>query len=444
MLIKTPNLEGKEISGFTPDVDIFDRKDLGEAISNLFESTDENLIVGIDGQWGEGKSTFALMLSAHLNKEKNIPTIYFDAFKNDFQKDAFLAVASELQEIFESHSTDSKKEFRTSIIKASKAMARGAIRIVARTATAGILDDTFLDNLGTSDNAEDEISDGIDKILSSKLDDTKTDKASLETFRKTLEKNIEILGNNKPVVFIIDELDRCRPDFCLELIEQVKHLFSVKNLKFLFITNRNQIHASIRKRYGQNINSHLYLQKFMDLWIELPRIETEYNSHSETYFKHLISSVTQENETLGNYLVFETLKSLFITNKTSYRGIQKTVSYLAIFFNTSKITEYTPYYQTAIALACFSKAEQPELINKIHTSTNHLQTLNTFFPPQNITKHRSSYAQEHAEVLLRYLASTEDQQKEMIKNREIDSGFGRMIPTDLFKTINNKLNLFSN
>jgi hypothetical protein len=444
MLIKAPEIVKEDILGFTQDLDIFERKALGEAISTLLESTDENLIIGIDGQWGEGKSTFALMLSAHLNKEKSIPTVYFDAFKNDFQKDAFLAVASELKEIFESNTTAPQTEFRTSIIKASKAITRGAIRVAVKTATAGILDETFLDNLGTSDNAGDEISDGIDKILASKLDDTKTDKISLENFKIVLEKNVEILGKGKPVVFIIDELDRCRPDFCLELIEQVKHLFSVKNLKFLIVTNRPQLHASINKRYGQNINSHLYLQKFMDFWIELPRVEKEYESHTETYFNHLIKSVTTEGESLGNHLIFETLKTLFITNKTSYRGMQKTISYLAIFMNSStRGGEYTGYYQTAIALACFSKAEQPDLINNIQTSNNHLETLNAIFPRNNITKHRSRYAQEHTEVLLRYLSCNEDQQKEMIKNREIDSDFGRIIPTDLFTNINHKLNLFS-
>ncbi|PRA24998.1 KAP family P-loop NTPase fold protein [Pseudomonas poae] len=444
MLIKTSNIAENEITGFTPDLDIFGRKALGEAISTLLESTDENLTIGIDGQWGEGKSTFALMLSAHLNNYKEIPTVYFDSFKNDFQKDAFLAIASELQEIFESNTLAPRAEFRTSIIKASKAMARGAIRIAVKTATAGILDDTVLDNLGTSDSAGDEISDGIDKILASKLDEAKTDKLSLENFKTVLEKNIETLGQGKPVVFILDELDRCRPDFCLELIEQIKHLFNVKNLKFLIITNRSQLHASINKRYGQNINPHLYLQKFMDLWIELPRIETEFESHTETYFNHLVKSLTTKDEKPGNYLIFETLKNLFITNKTSYRGMQKTLSYVAILINSSKKgTEYLSYYQTAVALACFSKAEQPDLIEKIQITDDPLQILNTIFPKQNATKHHSNFIQEHAHILLRYISANEVQQKEMIRNREIDSDFGRMIPADLFKSINNKLSLFS-
>jgi predicted KAP-like P-loop ATPase len=443
MLIKPPELDKKKITGFAPDIDIFERKPLGDAICNLFESTAEDLVLGLDGQWGEGKSTFALMLSAHLNQEKNVHTIYFDAFKNDYQKDAFLSIASEIQELLESQSPKSKTEFKNSLIKASKAITRGAMRVGIKTLSAGLLDETILDELGTADQFGEEISNGFDKALAAKLDETKSDKASLETFKIVLEKHISDLGKGKPIVFIIDELDRCRPDFCLELIEQIKHLFSVKNLKFLLVTNKTQLHASINKRYGSNINPHTYLQKFVDLWIELPRQETEYTSHTETYFNYLIKNITTAEEKISNILTLDTLKNLFITNKTSYRGIQKAISYLSIFHNTTKNTQYIDYYQTAIALCCFSKAEQPALIDKILSNPDYDTTMSTLFPFQNITGHRSDYTQTYTQTLLKYLASNEADQKTMIQNREIASDYGRSPPKDFLKKINNTLNLFA-
>jgi len=443
MLIKPPELKKQTITGFTPEIDIFDRKPLGNAICNLFESTTEDLVIGLDGQWGEGKSTFALMLSAHLNHEKNVHTIYFDAFKNDYQKDAFLAIASEIQELLESRSTKSNSEFRNSLIKASKAITRGALRVGIRTLSAGLLDETLLDDLGTADKLGEEVSDGLDKALAAKLDKSKSDKASLEVFKVVLEKHILDLGEGKPIVFIIDELDRCRPDFCLEIIEQIKHLFSVKNLKFLLITNKSQLHASIHKRYGLSINPHSYLQKFVDLWIELPREETEYASHTETYFNHLIKNITTTEEKISNTLTLDTLKNLFITNKTSYRGIQKTISYLSIFHNASKNTQYMDYYQTAIAICCFSKAEKPNLIDQILNDPDYHATMSMLLPFHNITGHRSDYTQKYTEILLKYLASNETNQKAMIQSGEIANDFGRTPPKDVFKRINNVLNLFS-
>lgn len=443
MLLKMPEIDKNTITGFTSDIDIFGRKPLGDAICSLLESTTEDLVLGLDGQWGEGKSTFALMLSAHFTQEKGVHTIYFDAFKNDYQKDAFLAIASEIQQLLERESTKPKAEYKDSLIKASKAITRGAIKIGIRTLSAGLLDETLLDDLGTADKVGEEISDGFDKALAARLDEAKSDKASLDIFKAVLANHIADLGDGKPLVFIIDELDRCRPDFCLEIIEQIKHLFSVKNLKFIIVTNKSQLHASIQKRYGTNINAHSYLQKFVDLWIELPRQETEYASHTETYFNHLIKNITKESETLPNSLALDTLKNLFITNRTSYRGIQKTVSYFSIFHNTSNSTRYYDYYQTAIALCCFGKAERPDLIDTILSRIDYQTTMASLFPFRNTTGHRSDYTQDHTQTLLKYLASSETEQKTMIQNREISTDFGRMAPKDMFKTINNTLNLFS-
>ena len=96
MLIKPAEIKPEHIIGFTGEIDIFKRKPLGESLANLLESTEENLIIGIDSQWGEGKSMFCKMLSAHLRNERNTQNIYFDAFENDYQRDPFLASSLEV------------------------------------------------------------------------------------------------------------------------------------------------------------------------------------------------------------------------------------------------------------------------------------------------------------------------------------------------------------
>jgi predicted KAP-like P-loop ATPase len=34
----------------------------------------------------------------------------------------------------------------------------------------------------------------------------------------------------KPLVFIVDELDRCKPEFAIRLIERIKHFFDIPKL----------------------------------------------------------------------------------------------------------------------------------------------------------------------------------------------------------------------
>lgn len=441
MLIKTSELKIESDTGFTRDLDIFERKPIGEALSNLFESTEENLIIGLDGQWGEGKSTFSKMLKGHLKSEKNIPSIYFDAFENDYQKDPFLALASEIQEISKNQSPEQNTNLKKSIINASKAIARGALRVGIKTVTAGVLDDTILEELETSDEVGSEISSHLDKVLEEKLNSAKSDKSSLLHFKATLEDHISILGNGGPVVFIIDELDRCRPDFCLELVEQIKHLFTVKNLKFLLVTNKSQLHASIKNRYGSEINAHLYLQKFIDLWIDIPREENQYKSHTNTYLNYIIKSTCKQEEKINNQLSIAILKELFKANKTSYRGIQKTLSYFSILHNSSPKTTYYDYYQATVSLVCYSKAENPQIINKIINKLPYIEIYASLFPGKSAES--TSYEVEFTKMIITYLTSPKSKQDEMIKSGEIRTDYGRSIPEDLVLDISNILNFFS-
>lgn len=441
MLIKPKEIDHKEITGFTQDIDIFQRKPLGDTLANLLESTDENIIIGIDSQWGEGKSIFAKMFSAHLQKTRETLSIYFDAFENDYQRDPFLAIASEVVDLINTHSPELKPEFKSSAIKASKAIARGALRIGIKTLTAGVLDGSIIDELGTADEIGSEISQGLDQILIERLDEAKADKNSLENFRSTLESHISKIGNGRPVVFIIDELDRCRPDFSLELIEQIKHLFTVKNLKFILITNKKQTQAIIKKRYGAEIDAHLYLQKFIDLWISLPRIETEYQSHTSTYLKYLINKIATPEEKISNDTTIEILKEIFIANKTSFRGIQKTLSYFAILHNSSPTTKYYEYYQAMMAISCYSKAEKPEIMQAIFLKESEEKIKSLLFSTPSIGSRE--YRRLFTMLIVKYLISTPDIQNEMIRNQEIQTDFGRVIADDCMEKINNTLSLIS-
>ena len=49
---------------------------------------------------------------------------------------------------------------------------------------------------------------------------------------------------------MVDELDRCRPSYAVELPEVVKHLFTVDGVVFVIAVNRAELTHSIRALYG--------------------------------------------------------------------------------------------------------------------------------------------------------------------------------------------------
>jgi hypothetical protein len=72
-------------------------------------------------------------------------------------------------------------------------------------------------------------------------------------------------GDSTKIVIIIDELDRCRPTYAVQLLERIKHLFDVEGVVFMLGIDRNQLSHSIKALYGSEFDSTGYLKRFIDI-----------------------------------------------------------------------------------------------------------------------------------------------------------------------------------
>lgn len=75
--------------------------------------------------------------------------------------------------------------------------------------------------------------------------------------------------SNKLIVFI-DELDRCKPDFAVELLEKVKHYFDNKDVMFVFSIHSLALQKTIKHYYGNDFDACKYLTRFFDLQVSIP------------------------------------------------------------------------------------------------------------------------------------------------------------------------------
>jgi hypothetical protein len=117
------------------------------------------------------------------------------------------------------------------------------------------------------------------------IESFKKEKRSLEKFRDSLEGAVQAIGEGEPqhpLVFFIDELDRCRPSFAIELLERVKHLFDVKNIVFVLSIDKKQLEAITAAVYGERIDAPEYLRRFIDIDFSLPSI------HNKEYVRNLV------------------------------------------------------------------------------------------------------------------------------------------------------------
>jgi hypothetical protein len=78
--------------------DLWDRKRLGEQLTNYVDRLQCGAVLALDARWGEGKTWFVRHWAKHLD-DTNHNVIYLDAFANDYLDDPFLVVTSEITDI---------------------------------------------------------------------------------------------------------------------------------------------------------------------------------------------------------------------------------------------------------------------------------------------------------------------------------------------------------
>jgi hypothetical protein len=266
VLLKSRELEIPEDNPFLNDV--LNRKENAEALTEFVLSTDESLVVCIDAPWGQGKTTFLRMWEKHL-KNNNIPTLYFNAWESDFSDDALVCLIGEISASINElskHGNESKaQEYLDKAKDIGVTLLKRSIPIAAKVATAGALD---LDKI-----TEHALAGFAETIAKEQLEHYERSKSSLKAFRTILSEFTHTItdpDNPKPLIFIIDELDRCRPNYSIEILEKAKHFFNVDNIIFVLGADKKQLGSSIKAIYGSELNVNGYLRRFIDIDYILP------------------------------------------------------------------------------------------------------------------------------------------------------------------------------
>ncbi|MDH5328269.1 MAG: KAP family NTPase [Gammaproteobacteria bacterium] len=436
MKLTVPPIAIADDEGFTDKNDIFKREDFGKRIANLVENSGGDLVLALDAQWGEGKTTFIKQWQGYIgyHRDNKIDSIYFDAFANDYQKDPFLALTTELYEQAITRDKKFEKKFIQIATAVTKSLVRGAVKIGLSTATGGIVSGTALEPTGN--DLSQLVSDQVDTIVADRLKNSAQDKRAIENFRDFLKE----LVNNKPLVFIIDELDRCRPDFALELIEQIKHLFSVPGLTFLLVVNRAQLEEMIKAKYGSGINGAVYLQKFVSIWLALPRRSDDVHDDVTSYVDFCIKAMWIEGEPL-DHDGLKVIKDLVRLHQTSNRGIERILTNFAIISNAKPNKHYLAFH-FCIGLICFIRSEFPELLTLIKKS--HISAEDLFaklFPVRFDTNQYQSL--KDVGILLEILvANVQDRPGLIGRHKAVVDNYGS---SSLFKVdiLNQVINYFS-
>lgn len=331
------------------------RKSFWEWLANLIQNSEnESLVISINAPWWEWKTHFLKMWKNYLINDKSKKVIYFNSFKNDYLEDPFTALLWELVKEFDADKTTTDK-----ILDKWINVLKGILPLWWKIWARFILgwDIKWID-----DKIEELVEWDIVEWIKNTLSEYSKQEDTVKAFRDTLE---EIIKDKWDVIFIIDELDRCRPDFALRLLERIKHFFEIKGLYFVLWINKKQLENYISSIYG-NIDTKKYLQKFIDIEAILPKNIDKDNWDITKYIDYLsgqqkIVFIEKKDINWWDFAIrlFKTLAHL---HNLSLRDVEKVFNYLNLIRKILPENHLILYPLTLILI--FSKNFDLELYKK--------------------------------------------------------------------------------
>ncbi len=267
-------------------------------------------VLNINAEWGYGKTFFLNNLAIEL-RNKNYSVVEFDAWKSDYTKEPLLAFMAELNGSLESFFTPKQKQALEILKTTTKNIFPLLASLGVKKLTGYSLDE--LSETLMSEETQNEIADALEglttKLAENALKEHYTIKESIEKFKismKNLLEHIKTLKDKKlPLFILIDELDRCRPNYAIELLENIKHLFDIEGIYFIIATDSKQLSHSINAIYGANFASEKYLKRFFD---------QEYNLKIPSTYDY-IANLFDESNLLDDEILFSPLESEFYKDK---------------------------------------------------------------------------------------------------------------------------------
>lgn len=244
---------------------------LSKFIGSL-NTVEKNIYISLDGDWGSGKSVFVRQLE-YLNRceldqltatvgvqgidsdvvsafQDKYTAFYYNAWENDHHDDPLQSLLINLIEQFYSEEIREDKVNRIADNIVKSVLVEGI-----KTLTGGLVNIKDIGDVET-----------MEQLVSDVTAVNKRKEAVSEIINA-------ILPTGKKLLFVIDELDRCNPEFAVRLLEVAKHYYNDDNMIFVIATNNRQLSHTVRRYYGNDFDGYGYLDKLFDLPLELPPVD---------------------------------------------------------------------------------------------------------------------------------------------------------------------------
>ncbi len=253
-------------------------KDYAHVLSDFIRSCETPLTIGIQGDWGIGKTSLLNMVAEDLTPEdgraRQYPVVYLNTWQYaQFNSEEMLGAVilrgliEEIKTVFHDrrkHIVDGAKKLFSGLVSAADQLAKNRYGVSVRAAADAASNDGI--DLGVTNSA-----------------------ALVRDYKSKFEQLVDELIEEDwcKLVVMIDDLDRLRPERALELLEVMKNFLDVPNCVFVLAVDYAVIQRGVRAKFGTETQAR-HGKSFFDKIIQIPFNMPVSSYHVDRYILSLM------------------------------------------------------------------------------------------------------------------------------------------------------------
>ena len=349
-----------------------DKLDRGKELEKLFNlfnrfgnQNGHGITMLINGKYGSGKTTILNFIEEKALKENSsFNVIRLNIWEEKLFDNPLFSLLSKISEL-ETNKKSASKE------KGSARLKEFGWQVLNRFTR---LDMKAIWRAGNTSNQEINC-----------LDEYKEYNNAVEEYKKALA---EYCNGNKTIL-LIDELDRCLPEYQMKTLEILHHFFDVPNLIVVIAMDKSQLEHSIKNIFGESLDIIGYLNKFFNYEVQLPI------GSIEKYVLSLLGKINFSKEYKQDTFI-HSITNIFIDLNLKLRDMQRVVDEIALIYNEKLSTNEIHVFKDAFFSQDGMTYLDPVLIALLVILKNYKRA---FYNKYFINQHRSVVSNRPIDLL---------------------------------------------
>lgn len=248
------------------NIDLLNRQEFVDkmiAVSGMLSENTKNACYAINGSWGVGKSFMLEMFEKTISDVGASMIFHFDCWKYDYYEEPLMAIVAVLLDSIDKqvHLLSTEKQIKI----------KGVLKVIG-VKIAEKINEKIEEKTGIDPKDIWDVYSGVNEEAAKKIAETHAFDTYFD-FNKILQKlreTITSMAQDQTVIFVVDELDRCLPEYTIKVLERLHHVFDeIPNVQVILSIDKEQLKHTIKQIYGEETSTEKYLAKFIDFEIKL-------------------------------------------------------------------------------------------------------------------------------------------------------------------------------